>query len=139
MIHNISIVIPFLLSLGGIGVCVYILKQKSKGHPLVCPIGSSCNDVIYSKYSKTFGLRNEVGGLLYYLLVLFFYGSLFLGFEVSIKVTALVLLASLMAFMFSLYLVSVMAFVLRKWCVWCLTSATISTLIFIISFVSFLK
>lgn len=123
----------------GIGVCLYILKQKSGGHPLVCPIGSSCNDVIYSKYSKTFGLPNEVGGLLYYLLILFFYGSIFLRFGISVKIAVIVLLASLAAFMFSLYLVSIMAFVLRKWCVWCLTSATISTLIFIISFFSFLK
>jgi uncharacterized membrane protein len=44
------------------------------------------------------------------------------------------LLAALVfvGFLFSLYLVYVQAFILRKWCVWCLVSATAATILFVI-------
>ena len=134
-----TLYIPLVLSLVGMMVCAYIFIKKGKGHPLVCPIGSSCNDVIYSKYSKTFGIRNEIAGFLYYLFVFLVYGSIVLNANLPAEILTLLSLASFLAFVFSVYLVTMMVFVIRKLCVWCITSASISTIIFVISFLGFLN
>lgn len=132
-------IVSFVLSITGLSICGYIAKKKSKNHPLVCPIGSSCDEVVYSKYSKTFGLRNELGELMYYALSAVFYGLLLFNIPIYPSIIALVLIANLCAFTFSIYLINIMAFVIKKWCTWCIASALISSALFVISFHSFLK
>lgn len=128
-----------IFALFGLSICIYIFKKKGKGDHLVCPIGNSCNFVLYSDYSKTFGIRNELGGILFYFLTAIIYFYILLEIPLAPIIIATYLFASLCAFMFSLYLIFVQAFIIKKWCAWCVTSAIISTTIFFISFLTFLK
>lgn len=127
-----------LLAIFGLGISFYIYNKKGKGAHLVCPIGSSCNFVIYSSYSKTFGLRNEIGGMIYYFFTALIYFYVLLEIPVTPVILALYLFSSLCAFMFSLYLTFIQGFVLKRWCAWCVSSAILSTIIFFVSFWKFL-
>ncbi len=127
-----------LLSFVGFSICLYIYKKKGKGEHLVCPIGSNCNDVIYSHYAKTFGLRNEVGGMIYYIFIFLINGSVLFNIKIPLQIMAFSIFSSFIAFLFSIYLICIQAFVIRKWCTWCVASAFISTFIFLISIFKFI-
>ena len=121
-------------AIGGFGVALYIYRTKKHRKELVCPIGSDCNAVINSRYSKFLGVSLEYWGMFYYALI-------FLSYIILIFVPHLVpkiFLSGLImftsgAFLFSLYLLFAQAFILKQWCIWCLLSATLSIVIFIIS------
>ncbi len=126
-----------LLALIGLSVCAYIHSSKVTAKPLVCPLDSDCNAVIQSKYSSVFGVAIEVWGALYYILIIIAYTILlFTPQLVSPAVHGVLTFVTLGAFLFSLYLTSVQAFVIREWCAWCLSSAFLSTLIYILSQIS---
>ncbi len=122
-----------IFSVIGFAVSFYIYRSKKNNTKLFCLIGENCDDVVTSKYGKTFGIENTIPGMMFYLLV-FAYGLLtFLNqniFKGSI-IYYLVVSASIASVLFAIYLTSVQAFVLKKWCEWCITSSTISVLILI--------
>ena len=125
---------------GGFLLSLYILYVKHCGKPMVCPTGSSCDTVIYSEYSKFFGIPLEYLGVLYYGILIATYITLITspGSIHQIIISA-VLLSTSGAFLFSLYLTSIQAFVLKQWCMWCILSAVFSTTIFIVSLSSLSK
>ncbi len=118
---------------GGCGffIAAYIGYKKRKKKPLVCPLRSKCGLVISSDFSHFFGVPVEYLGLAYYAIVIV--GHLVLAL-VPAFVTPLTIFISLIfstiAFLFSIYLISIQAFVLKEWCAWCLASAFLSTIIF---------
>lgn len=123
-----------VLSLGGLGVTTYIRKIKAEGGQLVCPVGSDCNVVVNSKYSKFFEVSLEYWGMLYYTFIFLSYLSLILAPQIFTDTMILLLsFATTGAFLFSLYLIFVQAYLLKEWCIWCLLSAFISVGIFLIS------
>lgn len=123
---------PVIFGLAGFVVAGYVYNKKRRNMPMVCPLDGSCDIVTASQYSKFLGIPVEALGIVYYLLIVFVYstknvfpdllggGFLFLILGVSFG-----------AFIFSLYLMTIQAFVLKKWCTWCLFSAGFSTLIFL--------
>lgn len=122
---------------GGFGVAYYIFHTKRhKGH-LVCPVGSDCNAVVTSRYAKFFGIPLEYWGMAYYAAIVVSYGVLIFAPALFVEVmrSGLFLLTAA-AFVFSLYLLFVQAFLLRQWCIWCLLSASLSIAIFIFSLAS---
>jgi uncharacterized membrane protein len=126
-----------ILSIGGLGVASYIRYTKSRGEELVCPVGSNCNVVVNSQYSKFLGVSLEYWGMLYYSILLLSY--IYLIFIPHIFTSLMLLGLSLLttsAFLFSLYLLFIQAFILRQWCIWCLLSAIFSIIIFITSLAS---
>lgn len=126
-----------LSALGGLGVSIYIRHTKRHNKQLVCPVGSNCNVVITSHYSKFLGVSLEYWGMLYYGVLLASYAFLVFapGFLPQMLLSGLFLL-TVSAFLFSLYLLFVQAFILRQWCIWCLLSAILSTAIFMASLAS---
>lgn len=123
-------------SVGGLGVVAYIYYAKKFKKHLSCPVGSNCDVVVKSKYSRFLGIPLEYIGMFYYSVVALSYASLIffphLGTGVLLP---LILMLTAAAFLFSLYLIFVQAFLLKQWCIWCLLSATLSTGIFIASFI----
>ncbi len=122
---------------GGLGVACYIYTTKRSYAKLVCPVGSDCNVVITSRYAKFLGVPLEYWGMFYYSIVVIAYAILIF----SPRLLSAPLLSGLMAltaaaFLFSLYLLFVQAFLLRQWCIWCLLSAMLSIAIFIVSLAS---
>lgn len=97
---------------------------------MTCPIGSDCNNVVHSDYSKFFGVPLELIGIIYYGIILGSYSLIATsaGFG-SPSTTFILILFSLTAFLFSIYLTLIQGIVLKEWCTWCLSSAFISTFI----------
>ena len=124
--------ISIFAALGGFFLAFYIHRKKAAHRPLVCPLKSNCNAVIRSRYSKFFGIPVELLGMFYYALVAASY-VIFLKFpELMPSVVVLgVLFMTSAAFVFTIYLLVIQAFVLKQWCTWCLMSAGLCTIIFI--------
>ena len=120
-----------ILSIVGFAVFFYIYHTKAYNKKLYCIIGQDCDDVVKSKYGKTFGIENTVPGMLYFALI-FLYGIAVLSngniFKGSLIYYFLVG-ASIASVLFSVYLTSVQAFVLKKWCEYCIVSSIASVLI----------
>ena len=124
-------ILVVFVAFGGFLLAFYIRHKKKSNEKLVCPIGSDCNAVIHSEYSRFFGIPVELLGILYYGLTAISYG-IFLSAPhlVSPMTLFLVLVSTTTALLFSLYLTFIQAFVLRQWCTWCLTSAGLCAIIF---------
>ncbi len=52
-------------------------------------------------------------------------------------VMSIVVMLSMIAFLFSLYLISIQLFVLKKGCFWCYISSLISILIFVLTLLAY--
>lgn len=105
------------------------LRFKRTKKPMFCLIGEDCAGVIDSRYGTTLGVKNEIMGMIYY-------GILFLTLLLSanfdtILVNLAIFFATLVAALFSLYLLYVQAIVLKKLCSWCLIAIFLNTLIFV--------
>lgn len=129
MHQYIGITIPALL---GFAIAFYIFYKKSRQEKLICIIGEDCNKVVESQYSKLWGIRLEVLGMIYYGLIALYYGVdealLQNGFSLVDNAVAG---ASILAFLLSLYLTLIQFVVLRDLCEWCLASGILSTVIFL--------
>jgi protein-disulfide isomerase/rhodanese-related sulfurtransferase len=124
------------LSLVGLFDSIYLLwEYTSPAHPMVC-MGGGCDAVRASAYSHLGGLPVPIYGVLMYgflVLLLFLYPLLPTAFA---RLTQyVVLLISGAAFLFTVYLTGVEAFVLHAWCMWCVLSALLVTAIFLLSLV----
>ena len=133
ILYTIGII---LFALAGFLLAGYIAKTKNRGEDIVCPLGHSCNSVITSRFSKFFGIRVEMIGLVYYLGIFIFYlSSLFVYIPQTL--VFYVLLITSLAFVFNLHLLVVQLIVLKKWCTTCLFSSAASFLILVMSFLGF--
>ena len=132
-------VIPFAAV--GLAISLYIYITQSKKKAMVCIRGEDCDAVVSSKYNKTFGIKNEYGGIAYYSAVIIAAVLSLVGINTvfSIDLNLLVLIAASGAALFSIYLTAIQAFVLRIWCEYCVTSAVMSIAIFVIEFLPYLR
>jgi len=118
----------------GLGISLYIFTRVESKKVLVCPIGTECNDVVQSKYAKTFGISNSILGVFYYAITAFSY----MAFSLRPELTALpywqsaLVGATVLALIFSIYLIFIQGAVLKKWCFWCVSSAICTLAIFIL-------
>ncbi|MBS3902837.1 MAG: vitamin K epoxide reductase family protein [Anaplasmataceae bacterium] len=131
--------LPIIVAAIGFEIAYHISKTKKRGRPLVCPVGADCDSVVHSDYSKFLGYPVEGLGMLYYGFITAVYLVLTiapsLGFQ---EVFYFVGVVSLGAFIFSLYLIFVQAFIIRAWCTWCLASAALSTILAYLAYLSIL-
>lgn len=127
--------VPIILSLAGLILALYIYTTKRNAQKvLVCPIGGHCDSVVNSKYSKFLGIPVELLGAFYYGAVLVFYSvSFFWPNTFSDNVLFFATAFSVLAFLFSVYLVLIQAFAIKNWCTWCLFSAGFTTLIAVLA------
>lgn len=129
-------IIIIIFAVTGSFLAGYIAKIKNKGKSLVCILGHNCDPVIHSRFSKFFGLKNEMIGLLYYIVIALFYISTLI-FNIPQNFVFYLLLIVVLAFIFSLYLLFTQLILLKKWCTTCLGSFIISFIILISSFLGF--
>ncbi len=123
------------IGFGGFMLARHIWRKKRVGQPLVCPLRTKCELVTHSTYSKIFGIPVEALGMAYYAFVVIFHAVAVVEPAIVSPLAARVSLGvSAAAFFFSLYLVSIQAFVLRQWCTWCLISASLCAAIFAVTF-----
>jgi uncharacterized membrane protein len=127
-----------VLGLCGFFVARHIRNEKHAERPLVCPIHFDCDTVVHSDYSKFFGVPVEILGMIYYACVTLGYVVLsFMPEALPILLIDSLILISIVAFLFSVYLTIVQSFVIKKFCSWCLVSACICILIFTLTLVSY--
>ncbi len=123
---------PVIFGIAGFIVASYVYHKKKTDAPMVCPLKGDCDAVTRSRFSKFLGIPVEKLGMFYYGLVAIVYGLYNLMPQFfSDTVIFVMLWITIGAFIFSLYLTFIQAFVVRKWCTWCLFSAGFSTFIFI--------
>jgi len=119
--------LPLLASILGLGISLYIFQKKFTKTKLICPRESSCDHLVHSVYSNTFGIPNEILGIIYYILQIIFW-ILFIYLPNSLNQISyfLLVIATTLAVLFSIYLVAIQAFIIRSWCLWCLGTALIN-------------
>ena len=125
----------FLLTVSLIGFFLahHIFTKKRAQDTLVCPLDSNCDTVIHSRYSTLFTIPLEIWGMVYYGSVAIGYGALyFVPYAVVGELAVALVVFSAIAFLFSIYLTCVQAFVLHEWCTWCLMSAGLCIILFIV-------
>jgi uncharacterized membrane protein len=125
--------IILVLSILGVAVSIYLSWAYLSGSHIACTT-HGCEAVRSSSYSKLFGIPQPVFGILFYLAIGFLALISQIGektFTIGIK--RLIIVFSAFGFLYSVYLTSLEAFVIKAYCDWCLVSAGISTLIFIIA------
>lgn len=129
-------IIILVFSITGFFIALYVRTKKNKEEEkgMICPFYTKCDTVVKSTHATFLGFPVEVLGMLYY-------GALFLSYLLLVLFPAIssplflfiLLLATTGAFLFSVYLVCVQAFIIRAWCSWCLFSAGISLSIFLLT------
>ena len=124
-----------LFALVGFFISLYIYNQKRKREKLICPRKTDCDKVVYSTYSRFLGFPVEVLGMIYYFLIGSIYSYLSIFELWSTLSYCFILFITSCSIIFSVYLLSIQAFIIKKWCLWCLSSAFISSVIFILSYI----
>jgi uncharacterized membrane protein len=133
LIYTIGIII---FALAGAFISGYIARVKNKKEHLSCPFGENCDVVINSRFSRFFGIRNEIIGLVYYTAIVLFYISI-LFFSIPKNIIFYVLLITVLAFVFNLHLIFTQLIVIKRWCTICLGSSASSFLITVMAFLGF--
>ena len=128
-----------LLGIAGFAVSFYIWHKKRNETPMLCVIskGKDCMKVVTSKYNNTFGIPNEILGFLYYgsVIIASILGIAGISTILGISLSLLVIIAAIIAVAMSAYFVTIMGFVIKKWCDYCIASSVISTLILIVELI----
>jgi len=125
----LRMMVPILAFLGLIDSAYLTMKHFTGGEVSCGAIpGINCDIVLGSMYSEVFGIPLALLGTFYYLTVLVI-GIVYLKKQDNIFVK-LLLMATSIGFIASLYLIYVQALVLNAYCTFCLISASISMLLF---------
>jgi uncharacterized membrane protein len=120
-------ILTFIFSIIGFAIAITVRHTKSKKQSLVCPVGSHCDTVIYSKYGKFLGFDVATLGALYYGLLSVLYGLfIFTPMFIPQYLYMVGFLMTILAVIFSAYLIIIQLFVIKEWCTWCLGSAFVS-------------
>jgi uncharacterized membrane protein len=122
-----------VLALAGTFLALYMLLHKLGVIPvLACGAGGTCDVVQSSQWAVFIGIPVPAWGVAGY-------GALFVlamaglqpGFADDRRIAGLLLLTATIAFIFTVYLNALEAFVIHAWCRWCIASAVIATLLFL--------
>jgi protein-disulfide isomerase/rhodanese-related sulfurtransferase/uncharacterized membrane protein len=126
----------FALSLLGLFDSAYLLwVYTSPSSPMLClGGGNGCDTVRASSYAHLFGVPLPAFGVLMYVtLALLVFAENLVSARLAELIRYAVTGIAGAAFLFSLYLSGIEAFVLHAWCTWCMISAGCVTLILALS------
>ena len=129
---DIALIATYVLLAAAIGVSGYLSWLKVSGSDAVCVAGGAfdCGTVLNSRYSELFGIPIAWLGLATNLVVL---TLLVLQNRVAFlqeSGTLLIFGVLLFAFIYSVYLVYVQAFLIQAYCPWCLSHEALITVLF---------
>src|SRR5215469_27107 len=92
------------------------ISIKRGGPPVACHVTKGCNDVLTSSYSTLRGIPISWFGLAFYLLV---FSCAVFDLSGSAKLADIILWPASAAFLISVMLVGIQAFVLHAYCEYC--------------------
>lgn len=116
------------LSLLGFADSLFIFIEKTLGGPIPCFVGTGCDTVANSPYSKLFGIPLAVYGMAYYLSAGII-TLLYLDTKKSLF-ARLILPVTGIGLIMSLYFIYVQKFLIGAFCVYCVISAIIAAALF---------
>lgn len=137
--------ILIVVSLLGLADASFISYEMANNLLPPCGAGFDCASVLTSKYAHIGPISLSNLGVLYYLIVLGLSILHYVEFDLKrfklfktsalrhLTIFDLLLVAATGGFFFSMYLVTLMAFIIKSWCVYCLVSAGTSVTLFILS------
>ncbi len=131
-----SFVATFIvLSLLGIATTLRLIWQhkKKKEQPLVCPLNHDCSVVTESRWSHIFYVRNEVLGLLFYVVMLLAALGIVLSWYEEV-LHLFIRIATILSALFSVFLIYVQAKIIKDYCFYCLISALLTLLLLVNGF-----
>jgi uncharacterized membrane protein len=113
----IAYIITIIFGIIGFAITTGIRHHKKIGKPLVCPLNSDCNSVVYSSHSKFLGVDVTNLGLFYYGAIVCLYSTyvLFPGIAPD-YLYVIGFLMTVTAVIFSVYLIIIQFLVIREWC-----------------------
>lgn len=127
-----------MVSLLGIIDAGYISYNTFSGTLPPCRPPFACAEVLESPWAYIGGVPLSALGLVFYTTVFIFAVINYLQIKVSVPVLQTVpktlRTLAIIGFLFSLYLISIMAFMIKGWCLYCLISAGTSITLFLLSF-----
>jgi len=130
----LSKIIVIFLGILGFLLALWIRHKKKQQEPMVCPFKGECGQVINSNYSKFLSIDLTYLGMGYYIFIALGYWLMVMFPSIVVpEVVFIILGITTFAFLFSLYLTGVQAFILKHWCTWCLFSVALCMLIFIVT------
>lgn len=109
-------------------------REKRTGEKMFCLFGGKCSDVVGSKFGRTFGIKNEIYGMFYYLLILIYSLIYFLSPQITGIINYYIKIVVLITIVFSIYLILIQSFILKKYCSWCIIAVIINFAIFYVLF-----
>lgn len=114
----------FILAIIGVAEALYLNYECRRQRAPVCLIGDQCHVVWDSPYSKTFGVSNEILGLVFYTAIAAIEIDLVTGDTSSLMMIGeyLVLIGGTIM---SFYFFYIQWRVIKAWCFWCTLSAVI--------------
>ena len=122
------IITGFIVALIGFVDASYLSVEKLRGTTPPCVITHGCDTVTTSKYSYFGPIPVAMAGAAFYLtLLVLFFATMD---SKDNKWASLALKLTPFGFLFSLYFLSIQAFVLHAYCVYCLGSIATSTTLF---------
>ena len=126
--------LAFLIVLSILGTvnASYLVFSSYRKKPLICLINHQCNEVVKSKWSRIFYVPNDLLGLLFYIFLLGGILTTIINTRYDELILLVILIATSLALLFSIYLTVIQLFFLRKRCFYCFISALINLFIFLI-------
>lgn len=120
-----------LMLISFLGLVDTLYLGIKRGKPVPCTLTSGCEEVLSSRFSAVAGIPISWFGFAFYLTV--FSAGVFASLGEDNRLLNLIFWPALAAFLISLGLVAIQAFVLRAYCQYCLGSAILATLILVVS------
>jgi uncharacterized membrane protein len=124
----IAVLFFYILIVTGVVNALYLylqyLKYLKDGRPMICPLGGKCEKVVSSRYGSLLGVRNEILGIIYYLLSIAFFSMSLIAS--SPQLFYIVLTLSILAALYSSFLLVIQIFFIRDLCSWCILSGIIN-------------
>lgn len=134
------ILIGFIIAFAFIGFAdsTFLLAKRLSGGPIPCVLGfTGCDEVSKSPHSVLFGIPLSAYGMVFYLAIGAL-GILYLDTKKYIF-ARLILLATTLGFLMSLYFIYVQKFLIGAFCVYCILSAIISLVLFVLGITLYKK
>lgn len=134
------ILVGFIIVLAFIGFAdsTFLLAKRLSGGPIPCVLGfTGCDEVSKSPHSVLFSIPLSAYGAIFYLAIGVL-GILYLDTKKYIF-ARLILLATTLGFLMSLYFIYVQKFLIGAFCVYCILSAIVSTVLFALGVVIYKK
>lgn len=125
------IVTAIILAILGVIDTAYLFYRSRQKKPMICPMNHDCSVVTESKWNKTFFVKNDTLGLIFYIGVLIL---LIIGFyktDLRQLLYTLMLIGTGGGILFSAFLVYVQLKIIKDYCFYCMVSAGINLLLFI--------